>query len=41
MESRGTNRKVLAKRPDIIIENKTDKICLLIHAETPSDRNAI
>jgi len=41
MDSRGTNREVLANRPDIIIKNKTDKICLLIDVAIPSDRNVI
>jgi hypothetical protein len=36
-----TDREVLANRPDIIIKNKKDKICLLIDAAIPSDRNAI
>jgi hypothetical protein len=36
-----TDREVLANRPDIIIKNKKDKICLLIDVAIPSDRNAI
>jgi hypothetical protein len=36
-----TDRDVLANRPDIIIKNKKDKICLLIDAAIPSDRNVI
>jgi hypothetical protein len=36
-----TDRKVLANRPDIIIKNMRDKICLLIDVAIPSDRNAI
>jgi hypothetical protein len=36
-----TDREVLADRPDIIIKNKEDKICLLIVAALPSDRNVI
>jgi hypothetical protein len=28
-------------RPDIIIKNKKDKICLLIDVAIPSDRNVI
>jgi hypothetical protein len=34
-----TDREVLAKRPHIIIKNKTNKICLLIHVAIPSERN--
>jgi hypothetical protein len=36
-----TDREVLANRPDIIIKDKKDKICLLIDVAIPSDRNAI
>jgi acyl transferase domain-containing protein len=36
-----TDREVLAKRLDIIIKNKKDKICLLIDVVIPSDRNVI
>jgi hypothetical protein len=36
-----TDMEVLANRPDIIIKNKKDKICLLIDVEMPSDRNVI
>jgi hypothetical protein len=36
-----TDREVLANKPDIIIKNKEDKICLLIDVAIPSDRNAI
>jgi hypothetical protein len=36
-----TDREVLANRPDIIIKNKEDKICLLIDVAIPSDRNVI
>jgi hypothetical protein len=36
-----TDREVLAKRPDIIIKNMKDKICLLIDVAIPSDRNVI
>jgi hypothetical protein len=36
-----TDRDVLANRPNIIIKNKKDKICLLIGVATPSDRNVI
>jgi hypothetical protein len=36
-----TDREVLANRPDIIIKNKKDKICLLIDVAIPSDRNVI
>jgi hypothetical protein len=31
----------LANRPDIIVENKKDKICLLIDVAIPSDKNVI
>jgi hypothetical protein len=41
MEWRSTNRQVLTDRPDIIIKNKTDKICLLIHLSIPPNRNII
>jgi hypothetical protein len=41
LELRGTNRWVLSNRPDIIIKNKTDKICFMIDISTPSDRNVI
>jgi hypothetical protein len=34
-----TDREVLANRTDIIIKNMKDKICLLIDAAIPSDRN--
>jgi hypothetical protein len=36
-----TDREVLANRPDIIIKNIKDKICLLIAVAIPSDRNVI
>jgi hypothetical protein len=36
-----TDREVLENRPDIIIKNKKDKICLLIDVTIPSDRNVI
>jgi uncharacterized membrane protein len=35
------DREVLANRPDIIIKNMTDEICLLIDVAIPSDRNVI
>jgi hypothetical protein len=41
MESRVRNRAVLANRPDIIIKNKKDTICLLIDVAIPSNRNVI
>jgi hypothetical protein len=31
----------LANRPDIIIQNKKDKTCLLIDVAIPSDKNVI
>jgi hypothetical protein len=36
-----TDREVPANRPDIIIKNKKDKICLLIDVAIPSDRNVM
>jgi hypothetical protein len=36
-----TDREVLENRPDIIIKNMKDKICLLIDVAIPSDRNVI
>jgi hypothetical protein len=36
-----TDREVLENRPDIIIKNMNDKICLLIYKAIPSDRNVI
>jgi hypothetical protein len=36
-----TDGEVLANRPDKIIKNMKDKICLLIDVAIPSDRNAI
>jgi hypothetical protein len=36
-----TDREVPANRPVIIIENKKDKMCLLIDVAIPSDRNVI
>jgi hypothetical protein len=36
-----TDREVLANRPDMIIKNMKDKICLLIDVAIPSDRNVI
>jgi hypothetical protein len=36
-----TDREVLENRPDRIIKNKKDKICLLIDVTIPSDRNVI
>jgi hypothetical protein len=35
------DREILANRPDIIIKNMKDKICLLIDVAIPSDRNEI
>jgi hypothetical protein len=32
---------ILANRPDEIIKNKTDKICLFIDVAIPLDRNVI
>jgi hypothetical protein len=36
-----SDREVLANRPDIIIKNKKEKICLLIDVAIPSDRNVL
>jgi hypothetical protein len=36
-----TDREVLASRPDVIIKNKKDKICILIDVAIPSDTNVI
>jgi hypothetical protein len=36
-----TDRGVLANRPDIIIKNMKDKICLLINVAISSDRNVV
>jgi hypothetical protein len=36
-----TNRDVLENKPNIIIKNKKDKICLLIYVAIPMDRNVI
>jgi hypothetical protein len=36
-----TDREVLANRPNIIIKNMKDKICLLIDIAIPSDRSII
>jgi hypothetical protein len=36
-----TDREVLANRPDIIVENKKDKTCLLIDVAIPSNKNVI
>jgi hypothetical protein len=42
MESRlQTDREVLANRPDIIIESKKDKICVLLDVAIALDRNVI
>jgi hypothetical protein len=34
-----TDRDVLANRPDIIIKNKKNKICLLTDVAIPSDKS--
>jgi hypothetical protein len=41
MESRGTNKEVMANRTGIIIKNKRDKMCLLIDVAILKDRNEI
>jgi hypothetical protein len=35
------DKEILSNRPDIIIKNMKDKICLLIDVAIPSDRNVI
>jgi len=34
-----TDREIKANRPDIVINNKKGKSCLLIHMAIPTDRN--
>ena len=34
-----TDRQVMANRPDIIIKNKKEKACVMIHVAIPADRN--
>jgi hypothetical protein len=41
MESRGTDKEVLANRQDMIITNEKDEICILREAAIPSDSNVI
>jgi len=36
-----TNREVTKYGPDIIIENKKEKTCLLIDVAVPADRNVV
>jgi len=36
-----TDRKVTAKRPDILIKNRKEKTCILIYVAIPADRNAV
>jgi hypothetical protein len=36
-----TEREVVANRPDIVIKNNKDKICLMTNVAIPSDRNVI
>jgi hypothetical protein len=36
-----TDREVTANRPDIIIKNKKEKTCTLIHVAIPADRNVV
>ena len=36
-----TDRDVRANRPHIIIKNKKDKTCTLIHVAIPADRNVV
>jgi len=36
-----TDRELIANRPDIIIENKKEKTCVLINVAIPADRNVV
>ena len=36
-----TDRKVTAKRPDILIRNRKEKTCILIYVAIPADRNVV
>jgi hypothetical protein len=36
-----TDREIRANRPDIIIKNKKEKKCTLIHVAIPADRNYV
>jgi hypothetical protein len=36
-----TDREVTANRPDIIMENKKEKTCILIDVAIPADRNVM
>ena len=36
-----TDREVTANRPDIIIKNRKEKTCTLIHVSIPADRNVV
>ena len=36
-----TDREVTANRPDIIIKNKKEKICILIDVAIPANRNVV
>jgi hypothetical protein len=36
-----TDREVTANRPDIIIKNKKEKMCILIDVAIPADRNVM
>jgi hypothetical protein len=33
------DREVAAKRSDVVIKNKKEKICILIHVTTPAEEN--
>jgi hypothetical protein len=36
-----TDREVAANRPDIIIKNKKEKMCILVNGAIPEDRNVM
>jgi hypothetical protein len=36
-----TDKEVMANRPDVIIKNRKDKMCILIGVAIPADRNVI
>ena len=42
LENQGlhTDREIAAKRPVVVIKNKKEKICILIHVTTPAEENA-
>jgi hypothetical protein len=36
-----TDREITTNRPDIIIKNKKEKICILIDVAMPAERNVV